>query len=87
MFARRYFASGSRKRLAHWSEQNKKRLLLQTSETIWGAGLLFNFIEADLGGQTSAGVWKKNSLGFLPSILHNHLRISLQCVPSMKGSV
>lgn len=50
---------------------------------IWDAGLLLNVIEADLGGgQTSARTWKKNSLGLLPSILQNLLRISLHCVLS-----
>ena len=39
-------------------------------------------IEADLGGQTSSRTWKKSSLGLLPSILQNLLRISLHCVLS-----
>ena len=48
---------------------------------IWDAGLLLSH-RGWFGGATSSRTWKKSSLGLLPSILQNLLRISLHCVLS-----
>lgn len=68
--------------VAHTFEQEKQHLL-QTSETHLGCWAIASSQRLIWGwGQTSSRTWKKNSLGLLPSILQNLLRISLHCVLS-----